>query len=134
MIQYALSNLIPGKTPHVRPIEAGWSLNPGEVLYSREPLPNETWDPLTLSLRSKTTAELLVEAQETQISEIEQQGAAEMSRMLPVYRALILLARNSQDPRFATLKATDDKITQKTLEIKAKTRPEDVALVKWINQ
>lgn len=63
--------------------------------------------------------------------EMERRGTDEMQSLLPVYRALLLLARNSADPRFADLRTRDDKITRKIAEVDAATTPEAVEAIRW---
>ncbi len=62
----------------------------------------------------------------------EGRASTEMTSVMPVYRALLLLARNSADPRFTTLRAVDDKLSLKHAAVDAATTLDAVATAeKW---
>jgi hypothetical protein len=127
---WAISNLVDGQEPSYRSVKPDWPLNPGEVLVNEDPT-GKVWDATNGKLRPRTAAEILAEVKGRKKSEMEHRGTGEMQNLLPVYRALLLLAKNSADPRFSNLRSLDDKITKKVGEVDAATTVEAVNAIRW---
>ncbi len=129
---YALSNLIDGQVPSYRYVNLPTDALPGEVVVADADFRDGwVWDAANKRLRPRTDAEVLARAKRDKRAEFEDRGASDMQGVMPVYRALLLLARNSTDPRFANLRAVDDRLSQKQAAVDAATTLEGVGAVKW---
>lgn len=131
---YALSNLQDGKVPSARYVTTDYTASPGEVIVTDSNYREDwVWDAANQSLRALTDTELLAEAKRARKSALEARGVGEMQNVMPVYRALVLLARNTQprDPRLAGLTQVDDKLTSKLARIEAANSISDVESVEW---
>jgi hypothetical protein len=104
---------------------------PGEIVLDEEPPEGWVWDAANGRPRPPTAAEVLAAAKRDAKARLEGRASTEMTNVMPVYRALLLLAKNSADPRFSTLRTLDDKITKKVGEVDAATTPEAAEAVRW---
>jgi hypothetical protein len=128
---WAISNLVDGQEPSSRRVEPDWPLRPDEILVNEDPT-GKVWDAANRRLRPRTDAEVLAAAKRDAKTRLEGRASTEMTNVMPVYRALLLLARNSADPRFTQLRAVDDKLSLKHASVDAATTLDAVAEAeKW---
>lgn len=130
MTKYLLINPQDGKEPGYVAAPPGYAAKPGETVVSEVPQ-GWVYDATGKRLRPRTDAELLAKARAEKRAEMDARAAADMANVIPIYRAILHLARGSLDAPFVALRAVDEKLATKNLSVEAAATPETVNLVKW---
>ncbi len=125
---YKLFSLTDGERPGSEYVDASYTPGTGEVVVPNaeweDPAKADwVWDAANNRLRAPNDADRLKWAKRDGKREVENRGVREMHNTMDVYRALVLLARNTtpRDSRLAGLTAIDDKITAKLREVESAT-------------
>ena len=134
---YLLTNLQDGKVPQAHSVPEGHKPGPnefllGDVEYESTPA-DWVWDATNKKLRARTSAELLAEAKSRKKAEFEGGAVLRMESTLPVYQAVVKLARNllATDPRFKGLADIEDKRGRGFSQVDQKTTVADVEAMTW---